>query len=388
MEDKKKILHLSHTDIRHDGRILKELESLKKLQDVEIHAFGINDYSSITHALNQPNHLRTFNLHCNKIKRIPRAIAYTLFLIEMFIRLIVPMLRLKPQIIHCHDTLVLPIGLIGKIFSKSILIYDAHELESNKASQSKALSKATLLLEKISWKKIDLLVSVSPSITGWYEKKFGKKDNILILNTPYLDKEILQKEKSDYLRQKFNIPQDASIFIYLGIISAKGRGVEIYLDVFKRKKINEHIVFIGYGDYVEVIVENSKQYSNIHYHPPVSHEMIVEVARSADVGLCLIEPVSLSDYYALPNKLFEYAFSGLFVIASNLPEISNYVSKYSLGEVCELDANDLFHIVKNFNKDKITPPDETLLYEISWSYQEDQLLKKYTQFLNTLSNFN
>ena len=44
---------------------------------------------------------------------------------------------IKFEVIHCHDTLVLPIGYLLKKIKKSKLIYDAHELESNKKGQSK-----------------------------------------------------------------------------------------------------------------------------------------------------------------------------------------------------------------------------------------------------------
>ena len=44
---------------------------------------------------------------------------------------------MKPHVIHCHDTLVLPIGFFYKILNKTKLIYDAHELESEKMDKLK-----------------------------------------------------------------------------------------------------------------------------------------------------------------------------------------------------------------------------------------------------------
>ena len=40
-----------------------------------------------------------------------------------------------------------------------------------------------------------------------------------------------------------------------------------------------------------------------------SKKKLTNLIKEADVGLCLVENVSLSDYYCLPNKLFEYAFA-------------------------------------------------------------------------------
>ena len=56
-----------------------------------------------------------------------------------------------------------------------MIIYDAHELESNKNGQSYLLSKITLLIEKLSWPSISLLISVSESIIYWYEYHLGRK---------------------------------------------------------------------------------------------------------------------------------------------------------------------------------------------------------------------
>ena len=50
---------------------------------------------------------------------------------ELFCRFLI-IFKIKPKIVHCHDTLVLPIGLVVSLIFKSKLIYDAHELESNK----------------------------------------------------------------------------------------------------------------------------------------------------------------------------------------------------------------------------------------------------------------
>jgi hypothetical protein len=63
--------------------------------------------------------------------------------------------------------------------------------------------------------------------------------------------------------------------------------------------------------------------------------------RNADYGLCLVENASLSDYYCLPNKLFEYCFAGVPVLASDFPEIRRLVEQYSLGVCCDPDPGSI-----------------------------------------------
>ncbi len=375
----KNILHISPTDVRYDGRILKELDALKFLENTQIRAFGIEDDEGHTFKVQKEIEIITFSLLTKRLKFIPRPIRYFLNLVEAMFRITGPGIKFKPAVVHCHDTLFLPIALIIKWICKSEIIYDAHELESDKAGQSKLLSKYTLFIEKISWKHIDFLISVSPSIIMWYKEHLGSKESELIMNAPILNTSVEKERKSNYLRQKFNIPDNKKIFLYLGIISQKGRGVELYLDVFHNKDISSHIVFIGYGEYTHEIKKSAEKYPNIHYHEAVPHNQVVEVSKSADVGLCMLEPVSLSDYYSLPNKLFEYAFSGLYVLACDFPDIRQLVDEFSLGTCSGLSTEEVYKSIKSLeNKEKLNKDlNVDRLYPLSWSYQSEKLVALY-----------
>ena len=159
MNNLKRVLHISPTDIRYDGRILKEIKSLEQLKNSELLAYGINDNEGHQYETHPISYIRTFNFFSKKINLLPRSLRYILFLLEAIIRLAIPAIKYRPNIIHCHDTLFLPIALLIKLFCNSILIYDAHELESDKAGQNKILSKSTLFIEKLAWKRIDLLIA-------------------------------------------------------------------------------------------------------------------------------------------------------------------------------------------------------------------------------------
>jgi glycosyltransferase involved in cell wall biosynthesis len=378
-----KILHITPTDVRYDSRILKELSALKLLENSEVRAFGIDDDEGHKYETNERLEIQTFKVFSKQLKFIPRPIRYFLNLLEAMFRITIPAIKYNPTVVHCHDTLYLPIALIVKWFCNSYLIYDAHELESNKAGQSKILSKYTLFIEKISWKYIDFLISVSPSIISWYNDHLGEKKSELILNAPILNAPIKDESESNYLRQKFSIPDDKKIFLYLGIISSEGRGVSLYLDIFKRHDINSHIVFIGYGEYVEEIKKLAKKYANIHYHAAVPHDQVVQVSKSADVGLCMLEPVSLSDYYSLPNKLFEYAFSGLYLLTSDFPDIKQVVDKFSLGICCSLKPEEVHRSIKILERRQnlTTRTVHNQLYPLSWDFQAEKLLMGYRELI-------
>jgi glycosyltransferase involved in cell wall biosynthesis len=333
------ILHISNTDIHHDSRIQKELKALGELEGAQIFVVGVPGVTEgALREIDGASYLRLL-IYSNAIKVLPRALRYSAALIEFTVKATIVGRRIRPHIVHCHDTFALPAGWILKRLLGCRLVYDAHELESDKNAQNAILSSATLLIEKFCWKQVDLLVSVSDSITAWYMQNLGYKQNILVLNSPAItedpDAYSLMERRGKYFHEKFEIPADHLIFVYLGIL-APGRGIEICLDAFAVGPNEAHVVFIGFGSLEQKINHFAVHYTNIHFHEAVPHDKVVSVVRSADYGLCLIENTSLSDYYCLPNKLFEYCFAGLPVLASNFPEISQLVERYSMGVCCDV----------------------------------------------------
>ena len=379
------ILHISHTDIRSDSRILKEMKTLSAMLEYNVIGFGLGERKIINNVLVKEIKVKAFTLYTKwlteRIKFLSRPIRYSsLMYFEIFIKMFFSGIFVKPRVIHCHDTLVLPIGVVLKIFTGAKLFYDAHELESQRNSQSKMLSKIFFFIERFSWRFVDVFISVSPSIIEWYESKLGLKENALILNSPVFDINVFDVRPNNYLREKYNIPLNEKVFIYIGIIG-RGRGIDLYLDIFKLADVTSHIVFLGYGELVSKVKEHSESFRSIHYHPSVPHHEVVRIAKSADIGLAMVEAVSLSDYYCLPNKLFEYAFSGLFVITSDFPDMKRVVEEYDLGVTCSVDKDTLRELVEKVSDLEVNRTNKDL-YKLSWQYQEKVLLNSYHKVLS------
>lgn len=372
----RKLLHLTHTDIRSDSRILKEMLSA---HDNGYSVSGAGVSSNIgTRSKNLAKlHIISLNLLSKKINYLPRHVRYFFVYLEMFFRLLYLSIKIRPDIIHCNDTTVLPMAICAKFFTRAKLVYDAHELESNRNGFSKSFGKLILILEKIFWRYIDGLIVVSPSIQRWYKDNLGEKPSAVILNSPVFKD--FSFENGNYLRRKFDIPDESKIFIYIGILGY-GRGIDIIVNAFKSNE-NSHVVFLGYGDYLSKLKDVEKSFPNIHIHDAVAHNKVVEIASSANVGLCLIQNVSLSDYYCLPNKLFEYSFSGLSVLASNFPDISNVVESYGIGLCVDLSEESIKEGIVQFEEGKVPYlADPQKLSELSWAAQEEKLIALYSKF--------
>mgnify|MGYP000844840575 FL=1 len=376
------ILHLTHTDINSDSRILKEMRSVSKDNSYKLFGIGVimNEGAIDSTTGSEKLNIRSIILQSRKLTLLPAVLMHSLSVIELTIKMVFKAINLKPKVVHCHDTLVLPLGVIVKLFTGAKLIYDAHELESDRNGLSKTLGRITLFVEKLLWRSLDALIVVSPSIERWYKDNIGKKYSKIILNAPRVSESDFNYDKS-YLRENFSIHPDSKIFIYIGILG-KGRGIELIIEAFKNNDINSSLVFLGYGELADDLRGLASRYSNIYLHDAVSHAEVTAIAKSADVGLCLIQNVSLSDYYCLPNKLFEYTFSEISVLASNFPDISQLVQKYNLGKCIELNSESIYRAIKEFESLKLLPKiDLENLYDLTWEAQEEKILKLYEEIL-------
>jgi glycosyltransferase involved in cell wall biosynthesis len=181
---------------------------------------------------------------------------------------------------------------------------------------------------------------------------------------------------NDYFRTKYGISVRSKIFIYSGLL-IKGRGIEIILEAFGCIR-EAHVVFMGFGDLDKDILNASKIYKNIHLHGHVDNDEVSNYISYADYGICLLENTSLSDYLALPNKLFEYLFTNLPVIASNFPAISRVLKECRGGVVCDATAKTLIECIETLmTGSAIFEIDNDMLKRYSWEQQENNLLDIY-----------
>ncbi|KGF86481.1 glycosyltransferase [Prochlorococcus marinus] len=382
------VLHLSNTNIKRDNRIIKEINALSKNKNIKCHAIGI---SNLLRDKNAPKKSISTIKASIKIIKISsydyikiRIFKKLILILDINKRLLLNGLNIKAQIVHCHDIMSLPAALIIKLFMGSKLIYDAHELESHTSGQDKITSFLIKTFERFTWNYIDEFITVSESINEWYQRNFGPKNSTLILNSPEIKNNFEDSKSDNYFHKFFSIPNKDKIFIYVGEL-INGRGIGTLIDTFKKiEDKSKHIIFIGYGELEHYLKNESVKNNNIHLHEVISIDQLIKVIRSADVGICLIDSKSLSDYYSLPNKLFEYAFSGLKIISTNLPEIKKVIKEFQLGIICEANSSSLekaIYKIESFKKSE-----KSNLYKISWEYQAEKLNYLYSNLQKLIVN--
>lgn len=380
---KKTAIHIYLSTFENESRILKITHSLtrnKIVNHVLILASGREGLEGLE--IIDPNRT-VFRIRPSfyKNRTISIFFQFPVKIIKL-IQYIVTMLKIvrneSPLFINLHQVALVPLIPLFKLISrKSILIYDAHELETE-TNGLKGIKKTFFKLsEKIFINSFRHIFVVSPSIEEWYQKKYGLSKLTTVLNCPNFQ----MLEKKDLFRAEMAIPVDAKVYLYQGALF-KGRGIELMLDAFKQLDPSKfHVVFMGYGDLKPLIKQHSEKHINIHFKEAVPPETVLQYTASADFGISLIENICLSYYYCLPNKLFEYLMAQLPCIVSNMHEMRQYVKENKVGVVCEnMTVKDLIisiNQITSFDIDAFRSRLPDIVKKYSWETQEIKLIDVY-----------
>ena len=372
-------IHININEFTNASRVLKQTISLIKggvFEHISIIALGakvLPEFEKLSDGV-----------ILYSIKLLSRKLPKNLFFqalkyIEFLFRVVFLISKMQAKVVNVHSLSLLPIGLISKIFLKSSLIYDTHELETERNGLFGLRKRISKFTERKIIKYVDMTIVVSESIADWYKDEYNIQRPPVVLNAP----NHRELKVNNHFREQLGIRADQIILLYQGGL-ASGRGVDLILDAFKTRTNDDLIViFMGYGKLEKTIKIASEQYDNIYFFPAVPPEVVLEYTASADVGISLIENTCLSYYYCMPNKLFEYAMAGLPVLVSDMKDMSELVTRQQMGAVISApSAIDINKAVDNLLRSDLTQMKENayrVANENAWGIQEIKMLNAYKE---------
>lgn len=240
----------------------------------------------------------------------------------------------KVSCLNAHALSVLPLAVLIKAFKGCVLIYDAHEIETETTETHGLRQRLSKLTERWLVRYVDALAFTSAGHANWYRREYRLGNIWLIRNHPYLRTRPFPAES--ILKKKFGIGPDELLFLYQGAI-ARPRGTSLLMDVFARLPKHLHIVFMGFGEDLSRLLELEKTQSNFHYLPAVPPAEVADHTSGADVGIHMMDDSCVNHLHALPNKPLEYMNAGIPAIVSDLPEMGRLVRDSGAGWVVKVN---------------------------------------------------
>ncbi|HEX2983612.1 MAG TPA: glycosyltransferase [Ignavibacteriales bacterium] len=335
MRANNRVLILFLGNYYYDSRLLSLHKSLKESgYSVRIISFELDDPDFIN---KDDGEVKIYKL----LKRSSPLYFYPAFYFLAFINLF----RAKYDFVFAEEVYSLPIaGLIAKI-KRAKLFYNSRELYGyiGALRNSKFKQRFWAYIERFFIKFADVVLTTGDMDSEFIRKEYNlKQDVAAIRNIP----QYKTVSSPVDLHKKLGIPESGIIILYQGII-VEGRGIDYIIEAIKNLP---RIYFVVVGDgpqrsrYEQAALDKNVG-ERVKFAGRVSHSELLNYTAGADIGASLIENISISYYYALPNKLFEYIMAGLPVISSDLPQMKKIVEEYDTGYVLQMKSPDELKVV-------------------------------------------
>jgi glycosyltransferase involved in cell wall biosynthesis len=358
----------------HDSRITNLTNSLR-YDGCRVFCIGFDWF--ITSQDYSDENLKVFKL----VKRKPRIFFYMKFAWILLREL----LKTRADLYIAEDFYTLPFVAIIAGVRKAKFYYNSRELYAflGGLRNRPHLQKLVKAIEQYFIKKADLVLTTGEMDSAFLEKLYNINKTLVIRNIP------LYKRPTSKInfREEYNIPVNKLILLYQGVL-LEGRGIPMIMKAMRHVG-NFVLLILGDGEqkynFQKLAVELGVS-ERIIFAGTIKQDELINYTAGADIGLSLIENISVSYYHALPNKLFEYIMSGLPVLSSDLPQMKKIIDTYQVGEAIDIvDESKIVGVLKNWEEN----PELIVKYKENCSVAAKVLnwQAEYERARKTLLNF-
>lgn len=325
----------------HDTRITNLKKSLEE-NNCEVKVIGF-DWTTPNYKTYRDENTVVYKLSKTKISILFYATFKILLLKELF--------GTKADLYFAEEIYSLPFVKFRAMFGNAKVYYNSRELFAflGGLRNRRIIQKFFVMLEKIFIYRVDLVLTTGEMDSEFLHNFYGIENTLVIRNIPKLKS---PKNKID-LRKKLSLNPETKILLYQGVL-IDGRGIELVIK--NLSKINNAVlVLLGDGERKmqwKNLAEKNNVGRKVFFLGTIKQDELINYTAAADIGICLIENISVSYYHALPNKLFEYIMAGLPVISSSLPQMKKVVEDYKIGECIDLEKNEsVFEVINKMSAD-------------------------------------
>lgn len=348
------IIMIVLNNVKLDARVKREAIALKA-KGYSIKIVGIKDNPDDVLKTNYKGvDIELIPLRTRKI--LPKnPLGWSLKYLELIIKVFIKLTMSKIDIIHAHDLNALfPAYLLSKM-KRCKIIYDSHELYTEMAgNRSRFINLYWRKTEKYLIRRTDRVIAANISRAIIMYNEYGAREiPEVIMNIPSIQSySVKNKTNNLQLFLKSSGVLYNNIVLYQGGIGKHRKIDNLVLSV---RYWAEQTILILLGPVTEVyksdlinLIQTYHLSDKVFFHPAVNSDELLSYTKSADVGVVIYDDSTRNNYYCAPNKLFEYTFSGIPIIACNFPELRRIINNYGVGEL--FNPNDMRSISNAVNK--------------------------------------
>lgn len=307
-----KIVVLLIGDITHDGRVKKEINSLKSL-GYDVVLIYSRSNQNVPESISGVQTILVKKKYGGSVLNIVSRNLFFYWKVRRILK------KLKPDYVHCNDLNTFVISFFRLKGVK--YVYDAHEMNMGIPNLFKeyVLTKIEGILIKNAYAVIVPQIDRLNLIRMKYRLNPGKL--FLLENFPSR----IMTSKTDFFVSEYNFQANGrTILSYSGVIDDDRCIKELILAM---KYVNNVVLFIignasqYYKESLDKIIEQENLKDCIFWKPLAKQEKVLSIAQSTDIGLCIYRPNTINTYFSASNKIYEYLSSGTSVISNMTPSM-------------------------------------------------------------------
>lgn len=373
-----------YSTIAHDGRVQRSAGTISKNAEVTVVALGDTEGFD-------------GNGYETEIVTFPTHMPARLQLLYFYTRVVWAALRRRPDVIVAHDYYLAFVGCIIAKIVRAKVIYDAHELIIPTPGERQSLrSRFWYLQEAASIRWMNVVVAANTQRAQLMKEHYNLKVSPTVVRNIPMPNPVGRAEgvKSGAIQLSRREPGE-KLLVYQGVVS-ESRRLGDFIEAMVLLPSWYRMIVIGDGPGFQKLVAQVQELGlteRVELLGRVDRSLLPDILHQCDIGIVTYPYVGLNNIYCAPNKVFEYAQSGLPMIATSQPPLLELFAAYNIGRTvdlssrmnpAELIARAIIELDDDMEKVVLKLPDFVAAHQ--WSTEAERLLHAFDSIVGKRSS--